>query len=396
MRIKSADAIRGFSLFGILMANLLIFQFGLSGKEHIEYYQMSPVNYGFYQFVKVVFEGSFMPIFAILFGFSMDKLFQSMKKKEMKWKRLKLLFIAIGLIILGLLHSYFIWEGDILLAYGVAMIIVIPFISLPTWFYRIISYLIIGTLLLLTTASFFVPSEESVASGNEEEIKSYMTEMVDSYQNGTYSEIFDLRQDLEDPIMEEEFKEMDEIGPFVLLVAVFFPALGFMFGIYLSRVNWFQKDAFKFWSNKIFIYLIPVCIIIKSSIYWLNDSDLASNLNLTFGLLLAFSFMCLIKYLYQKYENSLFLTGMKSIGKLSLSMYILQSIFGTLVFYGYGLGLFGKDIFMVSVFVFIAFYILQMYLAIWYLKHFSYGPLEYLLRIITYLRISKKKLVKSS
>ena len=202
MRIKSADAIRGFSLFGILMANLLIFQFGLSGKEHIEYYQMSPVNYGFYQFVKVVFEGSFMPIFAILFGFSMDKLFQSMKKKEMKWKRLKLLFRAIGLIILGLLHSYFIWEGDILLAYGVAMIIVIPFISLPTWFYRIISYLIIGTLLLLTTASFFVPSEESVASGNEEEIKSYMTEMVDSYQNGTYSEIFDLRQDLEDPIME--------------------------------------------------------------------------------------------------------------------------------------------------------------------------------------------------
>src|SRR5699024_11627166 len=118
-----------------------------------------------------------------------------------------------------------------------------------------VACLIIGTLIVMTTASWCVASEESGASGNEEEIKSYMTEMVDSYQNGTYSEIFDLRQDLEDPIMEEEFKEMDEIGPFVLLVAVFFPALGFMFGIYLSRLNWFKRDAFKFWSNKIFIYL---------------------------------------------------------------------------------------------------------------------------------------------
>src|SRR5699024_11827431 len=107
---------------------------------------------------------------------------------------------------------------------------------------------------------------------------------------GTYSEIFDLRQDLEDPIMEEEFKEMDEIGPFVLLVAVFFPALGFMFGIYLSRVNWFQKDAFKFWSNKIFIYLILVCIIIKSSIYLLNDIVFTSNLYFFFGFFLSFSF----------------------------------------------------------------------------------------------------------
>src|SRR5699024_12776925 len=104
MRIKSADAIRGFSLFGILMANLLIFQFGLSGKEHIEYYQMSPVNYGFYQFVKVVFEGSFMPIFAILFGFSMDKLFQSMIKKDMKCIRLKLLYKEIGLILVMYLY----------------------------------------------------------------------------------------------------------------------------------------------------------------------------------------------------------------------------------------------------------------------------------------------------
>lgn len=43
-RIESADAVRGFSLLGIFMANLLIFQFGLSGKDHMEYYDLNGIN----------------------------------------------------------------------------------------------------------------------------------------------------------------------------------------------------------------------------------------------------------------------------------------------------------------------------------------------------------------
>ena len=34
-RINSIDGIRGFSLFGILLANLLIFQYGMWGKDEI-------------------------------------------------------------------------------------------------------------------------------------------------------------------------------------------------------------------------------------------------------------------------------------------------------------------------------------------------------------------------
>ena len=141
-RIESADAVRGFSLLGIFMANLLIFQFGLSGKDYMEYYDLNSVNEFVFKTVKIIFEGSFLPIFAVLFGFSMDKLFQSMKKKEMKWKRFKLLCRAIGLITLGLLHSHFLWEGDILLAYGIGMVIFIPFIGLPKWFFKIVTILV--------------------------------------------------------------------------------------------------------------------------------------------------------------------------------------------------------------------------------------------------------------
>ena len=110
-----------------------------------------------------------------------------------------------------------------------------------------------------------------------------------------------------------------------------------------------------------------------------------------FGLVLAFGVMCLIKYMYQHYENSKIMTGLKSMGKLSLTMYIMQSAAGTLIFYGYGLGMFGTDTFVWSVIIFIVFYIMQMIIAVWYLKHFTYGPLEYVLRTVTYMNFKRTR-----
>ncbi|MCK1976249.1 DUF418 domain-containing protein [Jeotgalicoccus huakuii] len=390
-RIESADVIRGFSLYGILMANLLIFQFGLSGKDQIEYYELNTINELLFKAVKVIFEGSFMPIFAILFGFSMDKLFESMKNKGIKWKRFKLLCRAIGILVIGFLHATYIWEGDILLAYGLAMLVSIIFIGLPTWFYKVISGIIIGVLMFILVSSFFVGEIDEVSTVSEAETNEYMTELLTVYQNGTYGEVVDARENMEDPFYDEMMSEFKDSKGLFMILGLFMPALGFMFGINLSRSGWFKKDGTKFWNSALYIWLIPVSIIMKSSIYWLNDETLASNLNLVFGLLLAFGLMSLVKLLFQRYENHMILTGMKNIGKLSLTMYILQSIFGTLVMYGYGLGMFGTNTVIYTVCLFTLFYVLQLILATWYMKHFRYGPLEYLLRIVTYLRIRSRK-----
>lgn len=389
-RIESADAIRGFSLFGIFMANLLIFQYGLSGKSYMEYYSLSPVNDMAFKIVQVIFEGSFLPIFAILFGFSMDKLFQSMKNKNIKWKRFKLLCRACGLMVLGLLHSYFIWEGDILLAYGIAMLIFIPFIGLPKWFFKLVTILFVIAGIGLLSTVFISPSTETAEINNTGDAE-YMTILIDEYSNGSYSEILDTRQNLEDPLFAEKMDTFGEGFILVLLVSMLIPALLYAVGVYLSKSEWFSKDATHLMSSKIYIYLIPVSIIMKSSIYWLDNEDVSGTLNLIFGLLLSFSFMCLIKLLYQRYEASNIIIGMKNIGKLSLTMYIMQSVIGTTIFYGYGLGWFGADNFIVSVTVFIACYILQMIIATLYLKRFTYGPLEYVLRTVTYMNFRKRK-----
>ncbi|WP_436894578.1 DUF418 domain-containing protein [Staphylococcus pseudoxylosus] len=133
-RIRMADSLRGFSLLGIFLANLLIFQYGLSGKSYIEFYNLNTFNLGVFHFIKIFIEGSFMPIFTLLFGFSLDKLYQSMKHKSIKRPRVKLFRRAVFILIIGILHASFIWEGDILMGYGLSMLIVIPFISLNKGF----------------------------------------------------------------------------------------------------------------------------------------------------------------------------------------------------------------------------------------------------------------------
>ena len=72
---------------------------------------------------------------------------------------------------------------------------------------------------------------------------------------------------------------------------------------------------------------------------------------------------------------------------MALTHYLLQSLIGTLVFYGYGLGAFGQlprawqPVFVLAVFA------LQVLVSRWWLRRFRYGPMEWIWRGLTYGRL---------
>lgn len=103
-RISFIDGVRGFSLLGILLANILIFQFGMYGKDELK--NLSALDTGALYFVKIFIEGSSMPIFTLLFGYSLIKFIESIRKKKNK-SRWTILRRAIGLIAIGWIHSTF-------------------------------------------------------------------------------------------------------------------------------------------------------------------------------------------------------------------------------------------------------------------------------------------------
>ncbi|MEM7737801.1 MAG: DUF418 domain-containing protein, partial [Deinococcota bacterium] len=79
--------------------------------------------------------------------------------------------------------------------------------------------------------------------------------------------------------------------------------------------------------------------------------------------------------------------GLASVGRMALSNYMGQTILATLVFYGYGLGLYGQLNRIAQLGVVVVIWTIQIIVSPWWLKRFRYGPLEWLWRSLTYLRI---------
>lgn len=76
-----------------------------------------------------------------------------------------------------------------------------------------------------------------------------------------------------------------------------------------------------------------------------------------------------------------------SSGQMALTNYLLQSIICTLIFYGYGLGLYGQVGTATGIGLTAAIYLLQVLLSRWWMGRFRYGPAEWLWRSLTYLKL---------
>ena len=76
---------------------------------------------------------------------------------------------------------------------------------------------------------------------------------------------------------------------------------------------------------------------------------------------------------------------------MALTNYILQSIIGTYLFFGWGLGLIGQLRTMNLVLIALVMIAAQTYFSKYWLERYHYGPLEWLWRSATYLKWQKFK-----
>ena len=74
-------------------------------------------------------------------------------------------------------------------------------------------------------------------------------------------------------------------------------------------------------------------------------------------------------------------------GRMALTNYIGQSLLGTFVFYGFGLGLFGSVNRIGQLGVVLLIWLLQLWLSPIWLRHFRYGPLEWAWRSLSHFRL---------
>ena len=128
-RIHTLDLLRGFAVLGILIMNITSF-------SQISIAYMNPTigggleghNQYFHAFNYIFADTRFMSIFSILFGAGVVLFTQRI---EAKGKRVNTLHYKrmFWLLVFGLIHAYFIWAGDILVAYAICGCLVFFFIN---------------------------------------------------------------------------------------------------------------------------------------------------------------------------------------------------------------------------------------------------------------------------
>lgn len=378
-RVSYIDGLRGFSLLGILLANLLIFQYGMFGKEYLD--SLRAFDEGALYFVKVFIEGSAMPIFAVVFGYSLIKFIHSIRQKRMK-SRWKIVRRFIGLIGLGFLHT-FIWDGDILLVYGAMMILLIPFINRKPK-----TLFITGAVLfVLSTALMYGKPVES--ESDKAAMMEYVEEANEVYANGSYSEINHFRNNVLPPIFEDPILVI-----IMVLILPFNTIPMFLIGMGLAKIHAFEQRGKERKWYKVGSCLVPIGLIFKTIAQFEHSW---TAIALTGGsFILSLGYISLFALIYQTKFISRIGYVFENVGKLSLTNYIIQSVICTFFFYGYGLGFYGELGVALGVLFGLVVYAMQCVFSTFYLKWFKRGPLEVVLRVWTNFSLTGKTKVKKA
>jgi uncharacterized protein len=372
-RVQVMDAIRGLCLLGILIANMLIFQYGIYGKDEMRHFATSQLDETAHSIVKIVVEGSFMPIFMFVFGYGLYKLREGLIQKGLKPGRV-LVRRFIMLMGLGLLHGMLLWEGDILTAYGMMGFVLLLFVG------RKAKTLLIWSFALMLLLAGFSYGFTSMTPEEADRMSDYVERSITIYGDGSYREISDFRAD-EDPL---GLDGAEAIAMLVFLPIVMMPM--FLMGIAAAGKQWFhnplrERSRYK----KLAIILIPLGLLLKAAVVLWQDSAWSGVLHSLGSQLLALGYIFGLALVFSYLSKQFWLRrGVEAVGRMSLTNYLMQTVICTTIFYGYGFGLFGKLGVLEGTLLACVIYVVQAAFSTFMLTIFRNGPIERLLRMWTY------------
>ena len=355
-RLASIDVLRGVALFGVLMVNLV------TGFRVSIFQQFLPVEAAASALdrfaeglVSLVLESKSLALFSLLFGVGLAIQFDRLLVREsaVYWLTRRLAV----LLLFGLVHLLFIWNGDILTEYALAGFVVLPFLRSPRWM------LGLGAASLL---ALYVAMPRLLPWPDAAAMRQHVAEANLVYPTGSLGDVWRF-----------SVREIPLMG---LLLANVFPrtiAL-FLLGVVVWRTGVLRNlDRYR---TKLAVGAVAgiaagAGLTALNGIWGLGD------------VVLALGYASAVMALIQVPATARLLNIFAPIGRMAFTSYVTQSLVLGYVFFGYGFGLFGRlgpaHALVVGICIFVA----QMLVSAWWLRRFRFGPLEWLWRTFTYGRM---------
>jgi len=393
-RIETIDILRGFALLGILLVNIAIF----SRPAQIIVLPLDAstpaVDRAADWLVRFLAEGKFYSLFSFLFGlgFALQMTRAEERGARLGWTYARRLIVLLGF---GLIHAFLIWVGDILTVYALLGLLLLlfrkakprtlliwagVFLSLPILFYGFT----VAMIELGRSAGPDVAAQIEQSFAEQDAVYRADVERANrAYASGNYFEITEQRA----------YDMTSFMGPGILFMAPGVFAM-FLIGLYFGRRRLFQNidEHLTFFRRLLWWGLaigVPGNFVYAMLIQSLSRAQpsltlLVATAGQTIGApALSLAYVSAFVLLSRRVT---WLNVLAPVGRFALSNYLTQSIICTLIFYGYGLGLFGKVGYALCLLLVVIIYAAQVAVSQWWARRFQFGPAEWLWRSLTYMK----------
>lgn len=388
-RIAALDVLRGFALLGILAMNIASFSQPMAAYSNPTVLgRPEGAEFWIYAVSYVVFSQKFMSLFSILFGAGVLLMTRraearSGRSAALHYRRM------LWLLLIGLLHAHLIWYGDILVLYAVCGMAVYPLRRLRP---RLKVAIAIAVMLVPTAVSVRLGS---AAAGSPERIEAMrahwdpppetVAEEVAIYRGGWWGQ------------MAHRVPASVQFETVFTLLFGLWRAGGLML-LGMALLEWGVLSAER--SRRFYAWLalaglgigLPVVVyglsrLVAADWEFPYAMFFGETYNYWAAPLVSLGYVGLLVLALGSRRGAEATAPLAAVGRMAFTNYLMHSVICTLIFYGHGLGLFGRVGRPAQVLIVLGIWALQLVVSPIWLHHFRFGPAEWLWRSLTYRRL---------
>lgn len=384
-RDSALDLLRGLAVFGILLINIYSFALPEAMRFNPQLLSApSKLDSGLWYLLNFFGDGKFITLLSLAFGASLWLFAEHKGGADLQQLDSLQRRRGVSLLVLGALHSYLVWDGDVLFSYAVY--------SFFAWHWRQFSdrRLLSLALLLMVLQSLPLLLMQSLPDDIwADMMKDYSADSIKAdmafYHQGWWAQT------------------PERIGNSITLqLAVIFDGwyllAAMLLGIVLVRRGYLRGHEgapalLPVAERRLLLFTLALGALLTALGVWGSvQQDFAVKFIFTTGmelhlwgsLFMAIGYALLIVRWYRAAVAYSVQRGLIAVGRMALSIYIMQSLICTSLFYGYGAGWYGQLSLSQLMLVVLMIWWLQWVFACSWLKYFYFGPLEWAWRRLVY------------
>ncbi|MDJ1158060.1 DUF418 domain-containing protein [Chelatococcus sp. SYSU_G07232] len=376
-RITDVDALRGFALLGILVVNSCAFGSVYYGTGLVDPAFTAPQDTAVRFLVTFLFEAKFYLLFSFLFGYSVTLQMRSAEQADEQLMP-RMLRRQLGLWVIGLAHAVLLFHGDILTTYAVLGLALLGLRRRPEP--RLLT--LAGRLIIVTAAAWGLVGLLQLLNGEGLDTAAALATVRGAE--------LDYRGSVA-TVISRNLRQLPETAVVIVLAQAPCALAMFLIGFVAGRRRLLERDQNRRPLETRLLRLgatvgLPGALFCAGTATFLVGSGwevLGLAVGLASAPFLTGAYVAALLRIFQTRGGTKIAAVLAPAGRMALTNYLLQSLACAVLFTAYGFRLVGQVPPWAVAAITVALFSTQIALSAAWLRHFAYGPVEWLLRALT-------------